>query len=330
MSASSFSSRAVAALRRRVAVFSWLVPMVCLAAWLAPWRSWTLELVRHFQLYGMSLLVILAAAGFALKFWKLATLQLAALLALAWPLRHYYAPPPASAEAAAATERGNAFTLVSCNLLSVPREPERVKAALLEADPDVLLLMEFTPEWHGLLRPLLTRYPHQTGEAREGYTGIWLASRLPLENPEVLELDGEDPCVTARLRLPSSRTVAFVGAHPMAPVSPEMFRRAQRQFAALRALRGRCGGGPFVLAGDLNCTPFARTFRDFLSDTGLRDSAEGRGLTSTWFPDLSPGALFGLPIDHVLVSPGVKVLERSAGPRTGSDHVWVLARLAVE
>jgi endonuclease/exonuclease/phosphatase (EEP) superfamily protein YafD len=35
-----------------------------------------------------------------------------------------------------------------------------------------------------------------------------------------------------------------------------------------------------------------------------------------------------LPIDHILIGPGLAVLDRRLGPDTGSDHLPVVADLA--
>jgi endonuclease/exonuclease/phosphatase (EEP) superfamily protein YafD len=83
--------------------------------------------------------------------------------------------------------------------------------------------------------------------------------------------------------------------------------------------------------GDFNTTAFSPTFRFILSQTGLRDTARGKGYTPTWgprMPDEPWLPWFGIPIDHVLVSDSVRVLAREIGPPLGSDHRWILTQLA--
>jgi endonuclease/exonuclease/phosphatase (EEP) superfamily protein YafD len=76
--------------------------------------------------------------------------------------------------------------------------------------------------------------------------------------------------------------------------------------------------------GDLNCTPFARSFAALCETAGVRDSARGFSLTNTWH---IKSTFLGLPLDHILVSPDILVAERIVGPAVGSDHRWVMARL---
>jgi endonuclease/exonuclease/phosphatase (EEP) superfamily protein YafD len=81
-----------------------------------------------------------------------------------------------------------------------------------------------------------------------------------------------------------------------------------------------------VLLGDLNCTPWSPAFDRLLAAARLRDSGRGRGLHPTWF---SAVPFVGLPIDHVLVGPGVGVRGRHVGPDIGSDHRPVIADLVL-
>ena len=77
---------------------------------------------------------------------------------------------------------------------------------------------------------------------------------------------------------------------------------------------------------DFNATPFCRTFRGFVAGQGLRETSRGYGLESTWFPGRLP---WGLPLDHVLVSKGLRVRGYEVGPEAGSDHRWVRVELGV-
>jgi endonuclease/exonuclease/phosphatase (EEP) superfamily protein YafD len=79
--------------------------------------------------------------------------------------------------------------------------------------------------------------------------------------------------------------------------------------------------GPLVLLGDLNTTPWNFYFQRLLADSGLRSSAEGRGYQASW-----PGApfLLRIPLDHVLLSPELRVVRREIGPDVGSDHLPVI------
>ena len=83
---------------------------------------------------------------------------------------------------------------------------------------------------------------------------------------------------------------------------------------------------PVLVLGDLNASPWSSHFRRFLRDSGLRDSAQGRGVQPTW-PAGMPW--LWIPIDHCLHSPQLQVVARHVGPNLGSDHYPVVVDFVV-
>ena len=80
-----------------------------------------------------------------------------------------------------------------------------------------------------------------------------------------------------------------------------------------------------ILAGDMNLTSYTRQFRKLKRKLKLVDSRKGFQRQASW-PTLLP-AILRIPIDHVLVSKDIEVVERSLGPAIGSDHLPVFIRL---
>ena len=78
--------------------------------------------------------------------------------------------------------------------------------------------------------------------------------------------------------------------------------------------------------GDMNATPWSPVLRHFMEQNGLRDSALGYGVHPTWFSRWLP---LGIPIDQILHSDGITVLDRRVGPDVGSDHFAVTADIAL-
>lgn len=297
-----------------------------------PVRWWIWDLAQHFHLYWMAAAgaMLLVCAGF--RWWRRAAANLLLLLILALPLREYYLAEPDTASPGAPPSGRNGateFRFLSYNLLVVGRQAELTRQALDTANPDMLLLLEFTPAWQKALQPVLDRYPHQIGLPQEDSFGIWFGSRLPLESNRLVVVgDGPFPTVVAHARI-SGIPVTIVGAHPMNPVFPSWSAIWREQYQTYPELLKEAQADALILAGDLNSSPFATTFRDFLSKSGLRDSARGRGLMNTWSGPRLPIEL-GLPIDHILVGGSIKVLDLQRGPQLGSDHRWLEATLRVE
>ena len=80
--------------------------------------------------------------------------------------------------------------------------------------------------------------------------------------------------------------------------------------------------GPVVLTGDFNATHFSRILKTVLTRSHLANIGSFEGTWPTMWP-----ALLRVPLDHVLVSPGLPV-GRQLGPPIGSDHLPLLVRVS--
>jgi endonuclease/exonuclease/phosphatase (EEP) superfamily protein YafD len=80
-----------------------------------------------------------------------------------------------------------------------------------------------------------------------------------------------------------------------------------------------------VVAGDLNMSPWSPFFRRFMKKSGLKDSEDSFGFQPTW-PTYQP--ILYLPLDHVLVSRDIAIVDRRIGAKVGSDHLPVVVDLA--
>ena len=114
--------------------------------------------------------------------------------------------------------------------------------------------------------------------------------------------------------------------HLAPPTHPALAAERGRQLDALRALSATIDA-PLAIAGDFNLTPYSPHFTDWLSDTGLRDGRAGRRPGLTW-PTFLP--LLGIPIDHCIVSPNVRVAAFRRLPAFGSDHYPIVVELFME
>lgn len=187
-------------------------------------------------------------------------------------------------------------------------------------------------ELPGNLAPLLqaSHAPYSAVSGNGSPFDVLLLSRWPLREVQIdYEVARWLPILTAVACDPQDgrRCVRLVGLHTARPLgeSAIMQRRQLRRVAAL--VRDRAADGlPVVLMGDCNATPWSPQLQELQAQTALVNAASERLWWSSW-PAAAPG--LGLPIDQILVSHDVGVARHWTGPHLGSDHLPVVARLAL-
>ena len=281
--------------------------------------GWMLDLFSHWRvqyclLLGASTVLMLAA-----RRWRLAVLP-AALAAL-----NLAAVAPAYWGGEDHTAHGRTYRLVAANIHSLNTQTAKVRDLLEREDPDVAILTEFTPRWMNELRDLDAKYPVHLLLPHEDNFGMAVYSRLPLAAWQSLEAFDPDLRGVSATFSPDGRPLALLAVHAAPPLGGWASRLRNRKFRQLADLAAGTQG-PLLLAGDLNTSPWSPFFRDLLRAGGLRDSRRGFGIQATW-----PAArwLMRIPLDHCLVSAGIRIVGRRVGPDIGSDHLPIIVDFAL-
>ena len=190
-------------------------------------------------------------------------------------------------------------------------------------DADVVFLSEVTPAWHLALESGLAAWPHRALRVDAGYFGVWLLSKAPLREAEVIPLSvAWAPAVRAIVESDGG-DVGVLAVHTPRP--GRRHRCAERD-AALAAIAAATAPLPErrCVLGDFNATPWNRSFAAMLDAAALR-RAGAIGFRPTW-PVQLPWPL-RVPIDHVLVGGDLGVEAVEVGPGFGSDHAPLAATL---
>ena len=279
---------------------------------------WFFDLFSHFRVqYALSLLLlfpVLASTGR----WTWAGVLLAFAVLNIGTVAPFYA----GVSSAQASPPG--YRALLLNVSAQNDHHAAVRDLITRLDPDLVALVETTRAWLDALEPLHDTYPYRVSQPREGHNGIALFSRFPLSDQEVIAIARPDnPTIKAQVRL-RDRALTVIATHPLSPIGAGQSRTRNRQLAALPRLSGH-GATPVLLLGDLNVSPWSSHFRRLLRDSGLRDSSAGRGLYPTWPVHLP---MFLIPIDHILHSTDLMILDKRTGPSVGSDHYPVLVDFA--
>jgi endonuclease/exonuclease/phosphatase (EEP) superfamily protein YafD len=289
--------------------------------------AWAAFLSRVLQFHvGLLLLAIalVAAFGRGRRLFLAAVPPVLFTLAPAW---WAYLPrtPPANTPSPA-------LRVMTCNLLMVNRDTGPIIAEVLAARPDVLLLQEYTAEWHEAMTAagVGRQLPYSSFVTRDDSFGVAVYSRFPL----VGEVDNRFPLGRAGVEQTRAvvrvggRDVAVYNVHLLPPRRLDYVIDGRLQFASLLdALAAE--KLPYVLAGDLNLTGDTPQHYDLLR-LGARDAhdAAGRGRGATWPVNSFLRYVPGLRMDHVYTGNGLAAVACETGEGRGSDHRPVIAAVA--
>ncbi len=275
---------------------------------------WVFDLATHFCAFYAFALLPIAVALLAVKRWRLLALVLVALAintALLAP--HYFrgSVPPDT----------QSLRIISINVLFENSQHERVLDCIRQEKPDLVLLLEVNSSWQPALATLESQFPYSLVETRTGSFGIAIFSQFPLEDLRLADLGSIGvPSIKATIRVDDT-PVQIVGTHFLPPMDGERSRLRNQQLIATAQHLARTPR-PCLLLGDLNITPWSPYFRDLLKLGGLRNSQIGFGIQPTW--------LAALPIDHLLHSDDIAILDRRIGPDIGSDHRPLIVDFAIK
>jgi len=308
---------------RRVAFLARLALVLLVAATLfgfagAMW--WAFDLFSHFRVQYVvaALLLALVLSVLCRDRWVLLAVALgAANLLPVVPL--FLHPPEAVPE-----KSGHRLRLMSFNVFGFNRQDARMLEYVRRERPDVLVLLEITPEWLPSIRQLAADYPHRWINAGNAVTGIAVLSRAAPQHSNTLDL--------ARNGVPSylltfesdGGSISVLGTHLSWPFGEHNAKVRNSQLAALAQL-ARDHTGPLVIVGDLNITSFSPVFQQALREGGLRRCVPDAGLTPTWPARVPP--LF-IQIDHCLATAGVQAWGFEVGEYLGSDHYPITVEVA--
>jgi endonuclease/exonuclease/phosphatase (EEP) superfamily protein YafD len=270
---------------------------------------WVLDLFSHFRAQYAASLLLCGLAFLLLRHWKSATVSLLAgvvVLATFLPIQQAFPPDLGVLR----------LKLISYNVNTAnPRHGDVLR--FLEAEnADVIFLMEVNEAWMQSLRALDGKYPHRLVSTREDNFGMALYSKQPFEGGK--QAFGDYGLPWADITVSGLRLLAV---HPMPPSGAEHSEmRNQQLFEAATALKGQPRA---ILCGDLNLTPYSPWFREILAHGELHNSSPP--WSPTWMRHYP---LFAIPIDHILLGPGLTLASRRVGPALGSDHNAVVAEIA--
>jgi endonuclease/exonuclease/phosphatase (EEP) superfamily protein YafD len=259
-------------------------------------------------------------AGFQRKK-LLCALFLGAALANGFLVAQLWTPP----SALKVSSKSPRLSILDMNLFYRNPHYEQIRREIARADADVVVVEELTSALLNGIKPALTKYPYQLSVPREDCYGIAIFSKYPFtrQDADALKM-GISFAIAADIKV-GNEPVTICAIHTLPPLNEINQATNENMIKGLAQARNGFRQST-VLVGDLNATPFSHFFEKLLKTGNYIDSEQGFGLQCSWPVG---GLCFVLPIDHVFVSPNIRVESRQLGQETGSDHFPLLVRLAI-
>ena len=198
------------------------------------WIALAAFMIRTFLFHlGLFLSLITLVAGVARRWWLLGAaipLVLFTVGPTLWSYRPRHAPVVA----------GETITVMSVNLLHANTTTGPIAAEIVAAQPDVLVLQEYTPRWHRAFQAALAvTYPHVSYVCRNDSFGQAIYARRPFGGPVNSDLPIGTvglPEARAVIRL-GERNVALYNVHLMPPKRHAWTIEQRWEFADLLSRR---------------------------------------------------------------------------------------------
>lgn len=226
-------------------------------------------------------------------------------------------------------------SLLLMNVLSSNTNYEDVKRTIKNTEADFVVIIELNKKWKTELNYLKEDYPYQFTDVREDNFGMGLYSKKSYAmNYSFDKIDNQNANPNKVKEFYQQRPISYptyfknlaelnlVVAHPFPPISSKGYKQRNDYLDKITDFVGSSSLKKVLFVGDLNCSPFSADYKNFLKQSGLKDSQENFGFQPTWnsaFPFLMQTQL-----DHVWHSEDIEMLHRQTLPIEGSDHKAVL------
>jgi endonuclease/exonuclease/phosphatase (EEP) superfamily protein YafD len=276
--------------------------------------DWRADLITHFREPALAVTLI-AAVVLMRKHTRVALSLVCLAVVQAAPLVRYAGPNPIRP----VENTPLRLRVLMANLYVDNTRYDALDRLIRRERPDVVGLVELTPEWLAGLAAIREEYPYRV-EDPSGAAGLslWFRERPHAIDPPAQPIPGSSPYLHAEFTF-AGRPRHLWLVHPTMPIA----RKDRPELPALAATIGRARGSRIAI-GDLNTTEGSPLFADFVRATGLRDTRLGFGRQPSWPTDWP----YRIALEHAFVSDDLAVVNRRLGPTIGSDHFPLILDLA--
>lgn len=244
-----------------------------------------------------------------------------------------------------------ALKLVSINIEFMFLGNEVLQAFLQKENPDILLLQEVV--WRRQIKRWTDRSLPIGSAGQHGFPEFYhvgqlgehaVYSKLPILSIDERVIEGtlhegaRDFYSPDRLLMhltldTGEKPLNLVVVHSDSPRSKVRWINKQNYFdevdTVLSEIRSK-NDSDIVVMGDWNSSPWSKRFQKTLSDNDLKTAyPDGWPQNTRFFYDYRLQKILGATVDHIAVSDDVKFIDISLGSHIGSDHLPLIAEIAL-
>ena len=237
------------------------------------------------------------------------------------------------------------FTVMTANLGNNRASPEKFIPIVRDSGADLVAFQELSDQQAEAVKSeLITTYPHQAIYPG-GFAGKALLSKLPILDSKQLHFSEVRPDLKTQVAVENVQLTLII-AHPPPPRPHwrglKFDRQTWKQITSLAEIAVQ--HKPAVLLGDFNLADWWGEYT-YLRSLGLKDAFQvaGRDQGNTLPRRIGPWKRFQalnrmlsrltfiplLRVDYIWYTEPLHCLDSWVGEDTGSDHLPVLATLAV-
>lgn len=213
-------------------------------------------------------------------------------------------------------ESDEALKIMSFDVASSVSNRNDILRYIDQSEADIVFLLNTSDAWIGVIRSAAIDYELEAAIPGDLFAGTTVLSKEPV-TVEVIRVGRiRDLLVRVETQL-GDQDVAVYAVHARSATSEP--RTAQRdEMLAELAIRVAAESTPTIVVGDLNASPWSYAFSDLKKTGDLVDSMEGHGFQASWPTSL--WVWLRVPIDHMLHTSDLTVVNRALGPDLGSRH----------
>lgn len=284
---------------------------------------WVFDLFSHFRVQYVLLGFIILPVLLWLKNYWVAGIVAAAVIFHAFAIWPYLQ----GSTVVASESLPPSDTLMFANVYYVNSDLNKIADVVHKEKPELVVFAELNKMNYEKLKTMLQQeYPYSDfEEGEDAYDLSYFAKNKPT-SVEVPEFSENDPSFVIKYTL-SKKPINIIGMHPHSPLAPEATASRDKHINAALEYASQLPGATLVM-GDFNLTQFSPKFPQLLKKYNFIDTQRQFGLQPSWHADRP--TFFRIPIDQVLVNNKVTVYDRHLGGSTGSDHLPVIVKVAVQ